>query len=640
MNIDSWPLLLQSLLVLTAQFLLYAALPLWAMRLSARRPASWIQSLVLAFAVQSAIGLVASWVIPQAQRWVPWMYGLAWTAIRVLRLRPTVPSNADERFDPVLLLLLLLSILIRWIHPWETWALGQSDAYAHLMFINDVVHGGCLSNPIYPPGFAWIMALPSIVFRLDPYIVARFGGAFHGAALVLALYVLVNEWAGRTGARVAAAVATGFPLAWVLTKTGVGVFANQVGLLALPFAWWSVWQWWTNGPSRLCALTLAAVFLLLGIATPMILIQFCLLLGFATIAMLVRDTGSWSRSLRIALLALPGALLFVAHLLHAGGVARGQTSAYLVGEEVSGPINQEDADPSMDIESSHVTGMVEDFFRIKRFGFGSWALNAPAMLAFAAFVCSGIIGFRLRRGSLILLGVWGSVTTLQTATGVWQLSFYQREGWSWMIASIVLGGVVTEEVLRRRPFRSLRAPVLVVSFIAALAGLIWPPAHRVFASPAENELIAFIRAANGDRAARRLWTALEHEWSVLDGASRIHMVVRPISGFSNRIGDPVHALATGRLHARDRAVPPGAGELTVGLLDAADERPARAGIVMRLLQPGLTEEFMKRRNNAAIESAALERELRSLGLPERIWILSPRLRALLLFPAEDGVHHE
>lgn len=642
MNLDfsSLPLPLQSLAVLITQLMLYTALPMWALRRPVRWPSSWLQALVLALAAQSLIGLVAGWMIPQAQRWVPWIYGLVWLLLRLMPERTDARLNRDECFDPFLLLLLALSVVIRWIHPWQTWALGQSDAYAHLMFINDVVHGGRLSNPIYPPGFAWIMALPSMVFGLDPYTVARFGGAFHGAGLVLGLYVLVHEWAGRTGARAAAAVATGFPLAWVLTKTGVGAFANQVGLLALPAGWWGASRWWSSDSSRDITILSVGIFLVLGIATPMMLIQFCLLLGIAGFVLLIRDSRSWGRSLRLALLAIPGVLLFLGHLLHAGGVARGQTSAYLVGEEVSGPIDEENADSSMDIRRDHVSGMFADFLRIKRMGFGSSMLNGASALAFGAFTASAVWGYRARRVPLLLLGVWGATTTLQAATGVWQLSYYQREGWSLMMAVIVLGGVLTEAMLRHPLLASLRTTVLTVSLAGAMTGLIWPPAHRLFASPAENELIAFIRAANGDRSARRLWPELEKEWRVFDGVSRVHMVVRPISGFSNRIGDPVHALATGRLRAYDRAVPPASGELTIGLLDAADEPPARAGWIMRLLQAGLTDEFIKRRNRASIESAALENELRALGLPERVWILSPRLRALLLFPAEKGGRDE
>lgn len=624
----------QSIAVLAAQLVLYALLPLWALRLPLRSPAGWARSLILALATQVVIGLIVGWSIPQAQRWVPWLYVAGWVGVRLRSSHAREPSREPDGSDPLLLLLLALAVFIRWIHPWQTWALGQSDAYAHLMFINDVVHGGRLSNPIYPPGFAWIMALPSLVFGLDPYTVARFGGAFHGAGLVLALYVLVHAWAGRTGARIAAAVVTGFPLAWVLTKTGVGAFANQVGLLALPIGWWAVGQWWSAGPARATSVTLAAVFLLLGVATPMMLIQFCLLLGIAGAVVIAQEHGKWKSAIQLALLAIPGFLLFLAHLFYAGGVARGQTSAYLVGEEVSGPINIEDADPSMDIERDHVSGLLTDFLRIKRGGFGSWVLNIPAFAVFAAFACACAIGWRRGRVSMILLGVWGAVTTVQTATGVLQLSFYQREGWSLMIAAISFGGVAIEELLRRSSFAPMRGIVVAMGVAGALSGLVFPPAHRLFASPAENEMIAFIRAVNGDRVARRLWPGPATDWSVFDRASRVHLVVRPISGFSNRIGDPVHALATGRLHARDRAVAPAPGELTIGLLDASDERPVSAGFIMRVLQPGLTDEFIKRRNEAARESAELEADLRALQLPVQERVLSPRLRALLIFPSE------
>ena len=77
--------------------------------------------------------------------------------------------------------------------------------------------------------------MPAAVFRIDPYCMARFGGAFFGTALVLAVYFFLRE--GCRDRRAALAGAFGvasFPGLMLLHKTGVGAFANQAGLLMLP----------------------------------------------------------------------------------------------------------------------------------------------------------------------------------------------------------------------------------------------------------------------------------------------------------------------------------------------------------------------------------------------------------------------
>ncbi len=626
-------LFFQAIGVAASQLALYLLLPLWGMRLSLRNPADWLRAAIAGLAAQATFGMMASWWIGPAQKIAPIAYGMCWIAARFLRRRRPA-AKPDAPFDPLLVVLMVIALGVRWVHPLSTWALGQSDAYAHLMFLDDVLRVGRLSNPIYPAGFAWILALPCFVFDLDPYTVARFGGAFHGVLLVLSIYVLLNAWRGRTAARAAASVVAGFPLAELLIKTGVGAFANQVGLLALPAGWWAAARCWSGEARGLDTGLLFVVFLLLGVATPMMLIQFCLLLGIAAVAVIARERSGvgWTPALRAALLAIPAVLLFAGHLYHAGGVARGQTSAYLVGEEVSGPINREDADPGMDIERGQIAGMLIDFVSIKRAGFGSRQLNAPAFLLLLTFAAFAVHGLKRRNIPEIFLGIWGAVTTLQTWTGILQLSFYQREGWSLMIASIALGGWFVQEIVDRIPTPWGARVCAACCFGAAALGLWMPPAHRFFASPAEDEMIAFVRALDGDPRARAKWRADALAWNAFDTAKRIYIVVRPISGFSNRFGDPVHALAKGRLRATDRAVVPSSGELTIGLLDGSSDELPSSSFAMRLLQPGLTGEFVKRRQEADRASAEIEASLRALGVDMTEISLSPRLRALVLRP--------
>jgi hypothetical protein len=632
--IDMLPLALG---VFAAQGALFLLLPLWGLRLSIRHPADWVRAAIAGWAAQATLGLMLSWVFRSGQVFAPFAYASIWIVARIV-MRRRGERAADAPFDPTLIALLAVAAAVRLIHPLCTWALGQSDAYAHLMFLNDVVAGGRLSNPIYPPGFAWILALPCLAFGLDPYVVARFGGAFHGTALVLAMFVMLREWRGPAAARAAASVAAGFPLAELLIKTGVGTFANQIGLLALPAGWWAASRWWRGDARRADAALLLGVFTLLGVATPMMLMQFCLLLGIAGLAIIARERSraAWTPAWQAALLALPAVLLFAAHLHHAGGVARGQTSAYLVGEEVSGPIDIDKADPGMDIEREHVAGMIADFFSIKRRGFGSVYMNLPAVLLLAAFSSLAAYGLKRRERPATFLGIWGSVTALQVLSGIFQFSLYQREGWSLMIAAIAIVGWIMQSMADRLKQRLPERALSILCIAAAAAGLVWPPAHRVFASPAEDELIAFVRALDGDARARRRWPALRAEWNAFDQADRISIVVRPISGFSNRIGDPVHALAKGRLFALDRAVAPARGEFTIGLLDTSESAAPASSLAMRLLQPGLTAEFEKRRQEADRASAEIEAALRALGMDMTEIVLSPRLRALVLTPRDSG----
>jgi hypothetical protein len=626
----------QALGVFVAQGVLYVLLPLWGLRLSVRVPADWVRAAIAGWTAQATLGMVLSWVLRAGQEIAPFAYASIWILARMV-LRRRGGRAVEAVLDPLLLALLAIAAAVRLIHPLSTWALGQSDAYTHLMFLQDVIYGGRLSNPIYPPGFAWILALPCLAFGLDPYIVARFGGAFHGAALVLTIYVMLREWRGPNAARAAAAVTTGFPLAELLIKTGVGTFANQMGLLTLPAAWWAASRWWSGGARGADAAVLMAALILLGVATPMMLMQFGLLLSLAGLAILARERtrSAWTPAWRAALLALPALLLFAAHLYQAGGVARGQTSAYMIGVEVSGPIDIDKAEPGMDIKRDQLVDMLADFVSIKRWGFGSWFIDLPAIILIAAFSVLAAYGLGWRERPAAFIGIWGSVTTLQVISGIFQFSSYQREGWSLMIAAISLGGWMVQSIADRlKPCVPERA-LSILCIAAAAAGLVWPPSHRVFASPAEDEMIAFLRALSGDARARRKWPELRNEWHAIDQADRISIVARPISGFSNRIGDPVHALARGRLFALDRAVAPVRGEYIIGLLDAYDAAQPPSIHLMRLLQPRLVAEFEKRRQEADRASAEIEAGLRALGMETKEIVLSPRLRALIVAPRDS-----
>ena len=129
---------------------------------------------------------------------------------------------------------IILAVAVRSIDPIQHMALGQSDAYSHLQFLRNVMDTGFVHNVMYPPGYHWILSLPTAAFHLDPYLVARYGGAFFGAGLVLAVYVFVKSVASQPAPIFSAFFVSCFPGLYLLQKTGVGAFANQLGLFFIP----------------------------------------------------------------------------------------------------------------------------------------------------------------------------------------------------------------------------------------------------------------------------------------------------------------------------------------------------------------------------------------------------------------------
>jgi hypothetical protein len=151
---------------------------------------------------------------------------------------PPSPLSAQRTTldAPTLLPLILLgAIILRSLDALNHASLGQSDAYTHLQFLRDVCQQGQIRNIVYPPGYAWVLALPVMTFNLDAYLVARYVGPFFGALLVATLYLL-----GRRHSQVAGLYAAFLsaicPLFYPLIKTGMGAFANQLGLFLLPLA--------------------------------------------------------------------------------------------------------------------------------------------------------------------------------------------------------------------------------------------------------------------------------------------------------------------------------------------------------------------------------------------------------------------
>ena len=116
-----------------------------------------------------------------------WLLLVIWAYYNYGRSATNIPFY-DEHEDNngghrILILILTAAFIVRMLHPLQVAYLGQSDAYTHLNYLHNIVDSGYLINPVYPPGYHWILALPSLVFSIDPYLVARYGGAFFGVGM-------------------------------------------------------------------------------------------------------------------------------------------------------------------------------------------------------------------------------------------------------------------------------------------------------------------------------------------------------------------------------------------------------------------------------------------------------------------------
>ena len=401
-----------------------------------------------------------------------WLAG--WIVAGILARRKK-PGAEFPRLDWILLAMLFLAWAVRIIHPLQTWALGQSDAYSHLGFLTDVLQRGRVGNPEYPPAYSWVLAFPAWLLQGHPYWVARFGGAFFGAGLALGVCALAAQMRGRTAGLAGAALVAGCPAFFLLQKTGVGCFANQLGLILIPAALWA----YASGRRGWLALALTA----LAVSVPMMLLHVVILL--AILVLLDREAGR-SRFAWLALLLL--AFLLVLGIALCRPVAHGLKTAWaLTG--------------SLDLTRQPGSGwgivlrtLAADFFSFKRMGYASGLLNDLALAATAVFALALIGGWRRRDAAWRLVGAWGLLASVNVHFGLLQFTNYQREGWSLLTAAAVLGGLVFEALWRRWNSRRGQRLLGAGLALAALAGLALPPTHLITSGPAESELVRYLLA--------------------------------------------------------------------------------------------------------------------------------------------------
>lgn len=482
-------------------FTLLYLLPVW---LPAKRwlaPGPWpvtaAASLLLGFTLQAVCGLVWS----RGIRIAPVMEGAGFLAVCATltlaaillpsRVTPAIPPlpRSEQRW---LGAILLGGAIVRTLHPLQHWALGQSDAYTHLTMLREVLAWGYIGNNSYPAGFAWIMSLPATTFHWDPYYLARFGGAFFGGAMVLAVYALLRS-GNKSGvaALCGAALVAWFPGLMLLIKTGVGTFANQIGFIVLPLLWLGYLL--ARAPETrgrgIC-------WLLVGLAGLALTVPMLLLHVYGVLMLLLLMDGTWTRqavwqrSRLILLLMTVGLGLLAIHLTQMTSLQRALTTISLTGaNQTIGPMS---AHPGS-MSTLQTLGMLaRDFFAIKRLGLQAPLFNGALTGLLLLWVYLLVLGIRHKQPLSLLLGCWGGLACIQVATGWLQFTAYQREGWSLLIAVGVVGGTIAGTLGSWRA--GVLRPLLLSGLVASGAWtVVHPPGHPLLNSSAEDELVRTIR---------------------------------------------------------------------------------------------------------------------------------------------------
>ena len=444
---------------------------------------------------QAILGFLWGVWISQPARWEGLLYLGLWLGVaRVVRWRKISIRNDEEKTTPLETIGLVASVMvgmaIRLIHPLQAWALGQSDAYSHLAMFRDLAAHGSLGNVAYPPGYAWVMVLPAALLNVDPYFVARFGGAFFGAALLFAVVAWLREGCGdRRAALAGAFLVAGFPGLVLLQKTGVGAFANQAGLFFLPMIFLG-FQLAVFPRRRTFGVVLLAISILGLLATvPMMLMHVGLVLFLFWLCMGRKECAvamPWMRRL-----AWAGVAMIIVGLMWVVKVDSHRLAVTAVMLTTADETVAAHVQPGALDGWSALGLLMRDFFSIKQWGYGNGLIQSVFVVLCGLFVALVIAGVKKRKAGWGMVGVWGGLATVQTATGFLQFTAYQREGWSLLLALGCLGGLVTSWMWTAWP----RLRSVIVLGMALLAGIsLWrPPVHTLTTSTAEETLVRMAR---------------------------------------------------------------------------------------------------------------------------------------------------
>lgn len=494
--------LYNALAVQAALWLLYAVLPLFALYPVLRREAPGVRLALAMFAgVVSQALLATGWnyLIRQPVRYEAMLYLGFWLVFIPVICR-YICRRMAPRTHPVpvqsgreggrLLLILLLGVALRLLHPLSTWALGQSDAYTHLQMFRSVLAQGRLSGFTYPPAYAWLMTMPAGLLRMDPYVFARFGGAFFGGGLVLAVYVLLHKgYRDPRAAWIGAFLLACFPAWNLLIKTGVGAFANQAGLFFLPFLVGGIVlvarpELVVTG-GLILVLSLSALLVcvpMMSLHMVAVLLAGLIVAGFFRLSLLPRR---WTHG--VLGISLAGGVVLIILTLAKPDLLAQMAVVLTTADETQAT---QVAPHTISVgQSLHM--LVRDYVSLKRVGTGLLLYDGVFVLLGLLFGGAVVYGVRARRSEWVLLGCWGAVAAVQTATGMLQFTAYQREGWSLMLAAACLAALVGSRLYAA--VAVLRIPMVVVFAVSVLWAFRFPPAHRLTNSSAEDTIVQMVR---------------------------------------------------------------------------------------------------------------------------------------------------
>jgi hypothetical protein len=496
-----------SLLVLAAFAAVYILPPLLVigrLRLFTDRATLFVVSAGLGLSSQAFLGYIWNHFMERSPALEGILYFLFWFIASVVLLvwrKNTSPeiNNQQSAINNFLPLILLAAVVLRSIDALTHASLGQSDAYTHLQFLRDAVQNGTIRNFVYPPGYSWVLALPVMTFHLDAYLVARYVGPFFGVLMVATLY-LVGRRHSHTAGLLAAFFAAVCPLLYPLIKTGMGAFANQLGLFLLPLA------------LLLCLIKARFLFtvILAGLAVTVPLFVFTLLLLiFMHRIVSWRDDAvskGWWRETMLTLLPFILAFALAGFQFLSYGEQHINTTASMVTGIQTPPAPA----PTATAESPNIVTtlkrhpagkLVVDLLTFKRLGLGSWAPNVAAVTLGVMFTGLLIASFRnYFRNVSKLVGGWGLLTLLQVGTGFLEFSLYQRSGWILLQAIALAGGLIVAEILKVEKTQKLIRPVLGMALLICLIFAFgFPPRHRCITSGAEHELATVLRELSSAR---------------------------------------------------------------------------------------------------------------------------------------------
>ena len=476
------------------------------------RVSGLIRALFVVVSLQAVSGLIWNDVVhayPHVQillalvLWVVagWLWR-RWDAGSVSGTRSAGGTGVGGREGCILVVVLLIALTVRLLHPLRAAYLGQSDAYVHLLFFKDIVTNGVIRHPAYPPGYHWVMALPSILFRLDPYLMARYGGAWFGLLLCASTYAFLRAWVSALPALLGAFLVACCPLFSILIKTGVGAFANQMGLALVPMVLLAYGRWrsTTGAAARRTGMELVVMALGLAATVPLMLFRLGLVMGMDAIVSAVwreRRASVWARLLGLALLLAPAGAMTAAHFGRSG-----EFWTRVTGEALTGARLREETlrhDPEQALQAGGKPPSVwwtagRDVVRVKRWGMSSVPMNAAAGAWLAVFAVTLVSG--TRRGVVFesLVGWLGLLTGVQTLTGWLEFSNYQRGGWPFMLATAMVAGRIGADVYGRIRPRVVARGLMIVGVAGCIVWIgFCPPRHVAVTSSAEQELVEVTR---------------------------------------------------------------------------------------------------------------------------------------------------